>query len=305
MPQTKIQRRRPRQLGRRRLPTPNSIDTALSRQQWRPEFLSSPRFHFWCLPQKTAKPLARLASRATNVQPSTQATLAPGLDYSSAAACSVPAPLAFYFIWIAKSIVARTDSESRDGGREMKNQATKTARWLLSFAVELLLFCQCTAANPDFLDGAFCTPGARRCGPPRDRPIALVCGYDASKSPVWLEEPCPIGSECADGQCTAAKDTPPCQSQADCTGTQSCVPLLHDNALSNFCVPSQPAAKPAGAPCSVDSDCQSYHCLEQQKGRFCLLACSSENNCASANHCQSLSVTIAGVQGTIASCSPR
>jgi hypothetical protein len=190
----------------------------------------------------------------------------------------------------------------------MGGRATKTARRLSCFSLGLFLFCfsQCTTSNPDYPDAFACNPGDRMCGTATDRPVSLVCGHDATDSLAWVKEPCPIGTLCdsTSATCAPAMGATPCQRQSDCSTGQSCVPLVQNGALSNFCVSNQPAAMPAGAACSQDSDCQSYHCLQQQNGLYCLKACSSPSNCQLPAVCQTLNVTITGVQGTVGSCSP-
>lgn len=46
--------------------------------------------------------------------------------------------------------------------------------------LSLLGLVHCTSGNPAFPEGGMCQPGDRSCGPPRDRPIAVVCGRDLS-----------------------------------------------------------------------------------------------------------------------------
>jgi hypothetical protein len=190
----------------------------------------------------------------------------------------------------------------------MSREATETARGLGCFGLGLILFCfcHCTTANPNYPDMLSCNLGDRQCGTPTDRPISLVCGQDSTDSLAWLQEPCPIGTVCDSGNatCAPAQGAMSCQSQSDCSTGQSCVPLVSNGALSNFCVTNQPSAMPGGTACTQDSDCQSYHCLEQQQGLTCLLTCATNSNCQQPAVCQTLNVTITGVQGMVGSCSP-
>jgi hypothetical protein len=74
--------------------------------------------------------------------------------------------------------------------------------------------------------------------------------------------------------------------------------------VSSFCVSSQPAPSAGAAACSQDSDCQSYHCLQLVQGKYCLQGCVNDLNCQQPARCQTLNVTISGVQGTVKSCGP-
>ena len=44
----------------------------------------------------------------------------------------------------------------------------------------LLGFLHCTSGNPEYPDAAACEPGDRQCSMTANRPVALVCGRDAS-----------------------------------------------------------------------------------------------------------------------------
>lgn len=161
----------------------------------------------------------------------------------------------------------------------------------------------CTAPNPAYPDALVCTLGERQCSAAAERPVAQVCGRDASDNLVLIDEPCPVGSLCDAGRCAPAAGAVACSRQADCASGQSCVPLVKDGALESFCVTQKPAMTPAGDACSQDSDCQSYHCLQHPQRRSCLLVCKSDSDCQQPAHCQTLSVTITGVQGMVGSCS--
>jgi hypothetical protein len=185
----------------------------------------------------------------------------------------------------------------------MNRGATENARWLICFGLGFVLsLCHCTTPNPDYPDLFTCNLGDRQCGTPRDRPVTLVCGHDQNDSLALVEEDCPLGTLCDSGTCAPAAGATACVRQSDCGSGQSCVPLVSNGALSNFCVMNQSAAMAPGAACTADSDCQSYHCLQQAAGRFCLLSCSTSNNCQQPTTCQTLNVTITGVQGMVGAC---
>src|SRR5262249_33079307 len=133
---------------------------------------------------------------------------------------------------------------------------------------------------------------------------AQVCGHDANDAIIFIEEPCPIGSLCASGQCAPSPGATACVKQSDCPSGQACVPLVDSGALTSVCVTSQPAPQIAGASCSQDSDCQTYHCLQLAQGRYCLLACGNDLHCPATLHCRTLNATISGVQGMVGSCGP-
>lgn len=161
----------------------------------------------------------------------------------------------------------------------------------------------CTTPNPDYPDAFSCQPGERKCGTPTDRPVALVCGRDASDSLTTVQESCPIGTVCDTGQCVAPPGATPCQQESDCPRNQACAPLVKNGTIANYCVAAnQPGPAAAGAACAQDSDCQTYHCLQHLKGRFCLSACANDNQCTLPARCQTLNITITGVQGMVGSC---
>lgn len=164
----------------------------------------------------------------------------------------------------------------------------------------------CTAPNPEYPEPLSCAPGERRCAPSADSAMVQVCGRTLEGELTLIDEPCPQGTLCDGGRCAPAEGARSCTRQRDCESGTSCVPLVKDGAVKSFCVPEQPAPIVAGDPCVRDHDCQSYHCLQQVQGRYCLLACGSDNHCPLATpRCQALNVTITGVQGMVGSCSPR
>lgn len=173
--------------------------------------------------------------------------------------------------------------------------------------VSLLGLLHCTSENPSFPDNGMCQPGDRLCGPSRDRPIAVVCGRDASDRIVSLEEPCPVASQCEAGLCQPGAGQAACQKQADCPSGQSCVPLVADPSarlLGMFCVPSQPApaAVPPGGTCTRDSDCQTYRCLQGASRKYCIQACETDTDCGLPVTCRPSTITITGIQGTVRAC---
>lgn len=190
----------------------------------------------------------------------------------------------------------------------MNRAAPATAIRLAGLGLGLLIamatgLAACTTPNPDFPDAFSCQPGERQCGTPTDRPIALVCGRDASDKLTMVQEACPIGTACDAGHCIAPPGFTPCQQQSDCSRGQSCAPLVSSGSLiATYCVASQTGAAAAGAACNQDSDCQTYHCLQHLKGRFCLSACSNDLQCQLPARCQTLNITITGVQGMVGSC---
>jgi hypothetical protein len=174
--------------------------------------------------------------------------------------------------------------------------------WLLSL-VFLALCSQCTSANPDYPDAFSCTLGSRSCASPTAGQPAkpTVCGRDASDSLALLTESCPTAAACDSGRCTASVGAKSCQQQSDCASGQSCIPLVSGSALALFCLQNSPANQPAGTACTVDSDCQSGFCLQHAGGRSCLLACSG-SQCQRPAVCQTLNITVTGIQGTVGSC---
>lgn len=196
----------------------------------------------------------------------------------------------------------------------MKRGAPATARLaglglglLVQMAVALAVatgLAACTTPNPDFPDAFSCQPGERKCGTPTDRPIALVCGRDSSDNLTLVQEECPIGTACETGHCVAPPGFVACQQQSDCPRGQSCAPLVggSGSALTSYCVASPSAAAAPGAACNQDSDCQTYHCLQHLRGRFCLSACGNDLQCQQPARCQTLNITITGVQGMVGSC---
>lgn len=183
-----------------------------------------------------------------------------------------------------------------------------SSRWLV-FALLGAACCAtfCTAPNPDYPEPLDCTLGAWQCkGDGGSSTVAQVCGRDTWGELVFIDEACPTGARCETGRCVPAEGLPPCTRQSDCDSGKSCVPLVQGATLASFCVPNQSAAAAPGAACTDDRSCQSYHCLQQAQGRFCLLTCGSDNHCPRATpRCQPLNVTISGVRGMVGSCSPR
>lgn len=167
----------------------------------------------------------------------------------------------------------------------------------------------CTSPNPEYPNPTGCSPGERQCAaPPRDPPVAMVCGRDANDTPGFIEEPCPAATVCDSGLCTPAQGAPACQSQTDCAAGQVCVPLVTSAAapaLAMYCVPEAGAAAAPGLACGKDSDCQSYRCLQHPTGRYCLQACATQKSCSGSASCRAFNVTVNGVQGSILSCSPQ
>lgn len=173
--------------------------------------------------------------------------------------------------------------------------------------LSLLGLLHCTSGNPEFPEGGMCQPGDRSCGPPRDRPIAIVCGRDSSDRIISIEEPCPLSSQCDAGRCLPGDGQPACQKQADCGSGQSCVPLVADAGaaqLGTFCVPSQPApaSVPPGGTCTRDSDCTTYRCLQGATRRYCFFACQNDTDCGLPVTCRPSNITISGIQGTVRAC---
>ena len=166
----------------------------------------------------------------------------------------------------------------------------------------------CTSPNPEYPNPTDCSPGERQCAtPPRDPPVALVCGRDANDTPGFIEEPCPATTVCDSGLCTPGQGAPSCQSQLDCGAGEVCVPLVASAAapaLAMYCVPQASAAAAPGLACGKDSDCQSYRCLQHPTGRYCLQACATPQSCSGGASCRTFNVTVNGVQGSILSCSP-
>lgn len=171
----------------------------------------------------------------------------------------------------------------------------------MSFALSAL---GCTTPNPDYPDMSTCTLGERRCEQ-RDRAIALVCGRDATDKQVLLEEACPVSAICEAGRCEPPTGAKNCQNQSDCAVSEVCTPLVQPGlgTIAMYCVPGEPGGMAGSSPCSKDADCQSYRCLQQSQGKFCLKACSADAVCGSGRRCLPLSLTVTGVQATISTCS--
>lgn len=162
----------------------------------------------------------------------------------------------------------------------------------------------CTTANPDYPDMSACTLGERRCDS-RDRAIAMVCGRNADDRQVFLEEPCPLQSLCDSGRCLPPSGARTCQNFSDCAAGEVCTVLVSSSAttLATYCVPAQPGAVDASMPCTKDTDCATYRCLQQTQGKFCMKACGADGVCGGARRCLSLSITVTGVQGQVQTCS--
>ena len=168
---------------------------------------------------------------------------------------------------------------------------------------------RCTSPNPEFPTPTACSPGDRQCASPTTNPpVAMVCGRDVNDAPGFIAEPCPTDTLCDGGRCIPGQGMTTCQSQTECAAGQVCVPLVtaaDAPVLAMYCVPQAATAVSPGLACQKDSDCQSYRCLQHPAGRYCLLACATEQNCAASASCRSFSITVNGVQGSILSCSPQ
>lgn len=187
-----------------------------------------------------------------------------------------------------------------------RSRGVVSSRWLVCLLVAGVDF-GCTATNPDYPEPPSCALGERHCkGDDGNSTVSQVCGRDTFGELVLIDEACPTGAHCEAGHCVAAPGLATCTRQSDCDSGKSCVPLVQGATLRSFCVPNQTATIPPGAACTDDRSCQSYHCLQQAQGRYCLLTCGSDNHCPLATpRCQALNVTISGVQGMVGSCSPR
>jgi len=162
----------------------------------------------------------------------------------------------------------------------------------------------CTTANPDFPDMTACTLGERRCAQ-KDRAVSLVCGRDPTDRQVFLEEVCPVSALCEAGRCQPPTAAKTCQSQNECAASEVCTPLVQPGltSVALYCVPAHPSGMAGSSPCAKDADCQSYRCLQQSQGKFCLKSCNTDGACGSGHRCLPLSLTVTGVQATISTCS--
>jgi hypothetical protein len=185
----------------------------------------------------------------------------------------------------------------------------KPRHTVLGFFLFLAVSGGCTTTNPDFPMADSCSPGDRKCADPAPSPpVAMVCGRDENDMPGFINEPCPAATLCTSGLCTPSQGLMTCHSQTECAAGQVCVPLVADadaRTVANYCVPAASAAAAPGQSCAKDSDCQSYRCLQNPSGKYCLQACATAQNCAASTTCRSFSVTVNGVQGTVLSCSAQ
>jgi hypothetical protein len=167
-----------------------------------------------------------------------------------------------------------------------------------------ILMAACTAPNPLYTsDAAFCTIGTRQClNSPNGTspPTPVVCGL-GTDGLTLLTDRCPTGAQCQDGLCVPPTGAMTCVRQKDCPG-QSCVPLVNGDALGTFCISNNGMVAPGGA-CQADSDCQSFLCLQQSTGKFCLEVCQTAKDCGIPRQCIPFNVTVTGIQGSILSCS--
>ena len=69
-----------------------------------------------------------------------------------------------------------------------------------------------------------------------------------------------------------------CQNFSDCAAGEVCTVPLSSSAttLATYCVPAQPGAVDASMPCTSDTDCATYRCLQQTQGKFCMKACGAD-----------------------------
>ena len=178
---------------------------------------------------------------------------------------------------------------------------------VLGFFLFLGVSAGCTTPNPDFPTPVSCSPGDRKCADPAPTPpVVMVCGRDENDAPGFINEPCPTSTLCTSGLCTPEKGLPTCHSQTECAAGQVCVPLVASAdtpTVASYCLPAASGSAAPGQSCAKDSDCQSYRCLQQPRGRYCLQACATTQNCPASATCRSFSVTVNGVQGAVLSCS--
>ena len=138
-----------------------------------------------------------------------------------------------------------------------------------------------------------CPPGFT-CTQPT--PYGAVCTEKAGTSEVGVA--CNLDSECASGICMAGLCRAGCDVLAPaCPVGQGCAPI--NAGAAGACV--TPGAKPEGAGCSHDFECQSLLCIETGTGRECSLPCASpgatcQNGkvCAETAELAGLGICVAG-----------
>ncbi len=172
-----------------------------------------------------------------------------------------------------------------------KRWGTYVFFFLLAFNIS------CTTPNQEYEalgSNEPCTPGQRTC---QDQ-VTQVCNAQGS---FINERRCPELSSCENGICVPSG--PECH--ASCEESKVCTIFVNPTSpeeLANFCIDAS-GTQPGGSPCTYSDECQSGLCLKRGDIAFCYQACTSSKDCPDHKQkCQTLTVTINGVQGVIKGC---
>jgi hypothetical protein len=164
----------------------------------------------------------------------------------------------------------------------------------------------CTEPNPGYQptpttpDGTppECQPSERQCS----GRITQVCSGAGS----WLNERlCPEDSSCKAGVCVPSGER--CASEASCGVGRACsvfVDPANSSALATFCI-NTVGLKAGTMPCTGDEQCRSGFCLQRGPLSICFRACQERSDCTGKDQrCQTVYLTVNGVQGGVKSCVP-